>query len=120
MFGFLQDLINWALSAAVLLGGIWALIDAIRHSDAAFASAGKLSRMVWVAILAVASAIAFISLPALPFLNIFGASGGGVFWFGGLAASAAIILYWVSIKPKLGPATGGSSGGNRGRSSGGW
>lgn len=119
MFGFLQALINWALSAAVLVGGVWALVDAIRHSDAAFASAGKLSRMVWVAILAVASAIAFISLPALPLLNVFGASGGGVFWFGGLAASVAIILYWVSIKPKLGP-SGGPSGGSRGRSTGGW
>ncbi|MDN4477976.1 DUF2516 family protein [Demequina lignilytica] len=119
MLGFLQELINWALSAAVLAGGIWALIDAIRHSDGSFSSAGKLSKMVWVAILAVATAIAFISLPALPILNIFGASGGGVFWIGGLAASVAIIVYLVGVKPKLGPATGGS-GGSRGRSTGGW
>ncbi len=119
MLGFLQGLINWALSAAVLVFGVWALIDAIRHSESSFASAGKLSKMVWVAILAVAAAIAFISLPALPFLNVFGASGGGVFWFGGLAASVAIIVYFVGIRPKLGPATGGS-GGSRGRSSGGW
>ena len=119
MLGFLQGLINWALSAAVLAFGIWALIDAIRHSDAAFTSAGKLSKMVWVAILAVAAAIAFVSLPALPFLYVFGASGGGVFWFGGLAASVAIIVYFVSIRPKLGP-SGGSSGGRSTRSSGGW
>ncbi len=119
MFGFLQGLINWALSAAVLVAGIWGLIDALRRPESAFTAAGKWSRMVWVIILAVASAIAFISLPALPFLNVFGASGGGVFWIGGIAAAVGIIVYFVDVRPKLGSGGFGSSGGSR-RASGGW
>ncbi|SEJ09728.1 DUF2516 family protein [Demequina mangrovi] len=120
MFGVLQSLLVWALSAATLAACAWGLIDAARRPEAAFTSAGKWSKTIWLIILGVATALAFISMPALPFLNILGANGGGVLWFGGLAAIVAAAIYFADVRPKLGSGGFGSSGGSRGRSSGGW
>lgn len=115
MFGFLQSLVVWIISAAALVGAIWAFIDATKHADSAYRSAGRNSKVLWLVILGVAAVVAFVSLPPLPFgPNILGFSGGGITWLLGIAAIVAVVFYFVDVRPKV----SGHSGG--GRSSGGW
>lgn len=63
----------------------WALIDALRRPKAAFTAAGKRTKTFWTVIVAVATAIAFASLPiygnaGLPnFLVILSVVGAAVY-----------------------------------------
>ncbi|MFP5359386.1 MAG: DUF2516 family protein [Actinomycetes bacterium] len=95
-FGFLQGMVIFAISAAALVGAIWGLIDALRRPEGAFTAAGKWSKTAWVAILAVSSAIAFISMP-WPV-----GTGGGIVGFLGIAAVVGVVVYFVDVRPKLG------------------
>ena len=120
MFGTLQALVVWLISAAALAGSVWALIDSIKYPDSAFVNAGKKSKTLWVALLAVAALIAFVSMPPLPFgPNIFGFGGGGPLGLLGIAAIALVVYYFVDVRPKVRENNYG--GGGRGnRSHGGW
>ncbi|WP_296665232.1 DUF2516 family protein [Demequina sp.] len=118
MFGFLQSMVVFAISAVALIGAIWGLIDAARRSPSAFTAAGKWSKTIWMVILGVATLIAFVSLP-WPL-----GGGGGIAGILGIASVVAVIVYFVDVRPKLGGFGGGSGGGfgggSRGGSTGGW
>lgn len=123
MFGFLQSLVVFAISLVALVGAVWGLIDAAQRRAEAFTAAGKWSKTVWIVILVVATAIAFVSMP-WPL-----GGGGGIFGLLGIAAVVAVVVYFVDVRPKLGGGgfgrgfgsgrSGGSSG-SSGPSRGGW
>lgn len=115
MFSFLQFLVVAVISYAAFGGGVWALVDASRRSNDAFVNAGKRTKTLWIVILAVATALLFISLP-FPL-----GGGSGPLNIFGLAAAVAVIIYHVGVKPALGPHRRGPSGGGRSnRNTGGW
>ncbi|GIG55001.1 DUF2516 family protein [Demequina activiva] len=120
MFGFLQALVVWLISAGALVGSIWALIDAVKYPDSAFVNAGKKSKALWLVLLGVAAVVAFVSMPPLPFgPNLFGFGGGGALGLLGIAAIAVVLYYFVDVRPKVRENNYG--GGGRGnRANGGW
>jgi hypothetical protein len=107
MFAFLQFLVVTVISYAAFGGAVWALIDAARRRPAAFTNAGKQSKNVWLLILGIATALLFISLP-YPF-----GGGGGPFDLLGIASAVAVVIYFVGVKPALGPHYRGPKGGGR-------
>ncbi|WP_159448788.1 DUF2516 family protein [Demequina sp. NBRC 110053] len=120
MFGFLQALIIWLISAAALVGAVWGLVDAFKYPDSAFTNAGKQTKTVWLIIMGVAAVIAFVSMPPLPFgPNLFGFMGGGAIGLLGIAAIAVVIYYFVEVRPKVRGSNYGS-GGRGNRANGGW
>ncbi|WP_084106536.1 DUF2516 family protein [Demequina sp. NBRC 110056] len=120
MFGFLQALVIWLISAGALVGSVWALIDAAKYPTTAFTNAGKQSKTIWLVIMGVAALIAFVSMPPLPFgPNVFGFGGGGALGLLGIAAIAVVIYYFVDVRPKVRQNNYGS-GGRGNRSNGGW
>lgn len=94
MFADLQFFIVFAISVVVLVATVWGLIDAARFSRQTYANVGK-NKAVWVAILAAAAAIAFISLP--PPLG----RGGGVIGLLGIAAIIAVVFYFMDVRKQL-------------------
>jgi Protein of unknown function (DUF2516) len=105
----IQALIVLLLSVAAFGVEVYALVDAIRTRADAFAAAGKLTRNKWLAILAVAAILGFLSLP-------YPVGGGdGALGFLGLIAVVAAIVYMVDVRPAVRQLRGGGSGGNSGR-----
>lgn len=100
MFALLQDAVIIIISYAAFVGGVWALIDAARTPEAAFTTAGKQSKTLWVVLTVCATAVLFISLP-FPF-----GSGSGPLWFVGIGAIAVVIIYHVGVKPAVAPYRG--------------
>lgn len=94
MFANLQYFIVFAISLVVLVAAVWGLFDAVRHPGPAYVAVGK-NKAIWVAILAGATLIAFISLPA-PL-----GRGGGVIGLLGIAAIGAVVFYFVDVRKKL-------------------
>ena len=113
MFAFLQFIVLAIISYAAFIGGVWAIIDIARRAPEAFVSAGKQTKVLWLVITIVATAILFIYLP-YPFFK-----GAGPFNIIGLAAAAAVIVYHVGVKPALGAHRKGPKGGGR-STKGGW
>lgn len=114
MFGALQNLIVFVISLAALVGAVWALFDALRYPNQAYVAAGKQTKVLWGVILGVASAITLVYLPWPP-----GRGGMGILSFLGIAASVAVIYYFVGVQPKL--RENHHPGSPRGRSNrGGW
>lgn len=111
MFGQAQTLLVMVLSFAAFGAGVWGLVDAARYQAGTYVAAGKQSKALWVVLLAVASMVAFISLP-FPF-----GRGGGIISFLGIAAVAVIVLYFATVRPVLRqhePRRGGPRGGTTG------
>jgi 4-hydroxybenzoate polyprenyltransferase len=107
MFAFLQLIVLSVISYAAFALGVWAIFDIARRGPEAFVSAGKQTKILWLLIVIVATAVLFISLP-YPF-----GQGGGPFNIIGLAAAAAVIVYHVGVKPALGVHRKGPKGGGR-------
>lgn len=103
-FGSLQALIILAISLAAFVASIFAFIHAARTPDGAFKAAGKQSKALWLILMIVATAIAFISLP-WPL-----GTGNGPLGLLGLVSLGVVIFYLVDVKPKV----SGFSGGPRG------
>ncbi|MDN4473927.1 DUF2516 family protein [Demequina zhanjiangensis] len=97
MFGFLQSSVVFVLSLGALVGSIWALVDAAKYSNSAYVAAGKQTKTIWLAILAVATLIAFISVP--PPIG----RGGGIIGFLGIISIGAVIVYFVEVRVKVAP-----------------
>lgn len=81
------DLVVVVVNLAILALAVWALVDALTRPAAAFPAAGKLSKPIWLAILAVAVLVAF--------------AGGGIFGLPGLAVAVAAIVYLVDVRPAV-------------------
>jgi Protein of unknown function (DUF2516) len=99
-----QQVVFFALAVLAFGTQLVALLDAARRRADAFVAAGKMTKQRWVLILAVASAIGFVSvggvfLSPLNFLNILG--------------FVAAAVYLVDVKPALQQVSGGR-GGSRG------
>jgi hypothetical protein len=94
VFASLQHLIVLIISVAVLVAALWAIVDAVRHSNGAYVAAGK-NKALWVGILVVAGAIAFVSLP-----DPLG-RGPGIIGLFGIASTIAVLFYFVDVRKKL-------------------
>lgn len=81
----LIDLIVTVLSLALTAAGVFALVDAARRPKEGFAYIGKLSKPIWLALLAVATVFVFVS----PISII------------GLAGIVGIGVYYADMRPKL-------------------
>ena len=80
IFGSIQGLIGLVFGMAALALAVFGLVDALRHRPDAFTAAGKASKNVWIAVLAVAVALSFYSV-ASPFTLawILAVVGSGVY-----------------------------------------
>jgi len=109
IIGSLQWIVYLALTLVVFGTQLFALVDAIRRPAGAFTAEGKLTKPIWLVILAVAAALGFLSLPI----------GGPNLGFLGLVAVVAAIVYLVDVRPRLQPYGNGRGNGSSGRP-GGW
>jgi hypothetical protein len=100
--GSLQDVLVLVIGVLALGVDAFALVDAIRQRTDAFPAAGKLTKPVWLAILAVATAIGIIFVRA-PF-EIFD-----------LIAFVAAGVYLADVRPAIKAISGGGSNGPYGR-----
>ena len=92
-----QGLVLLVLGALAFAMQVFALVDAVRHRPDAFVAAGKRTKQFWVIVLAVATAIGFVSL--LNPLNIFG-----------LLAVVAAGIYLADVRPALRQVSGRGGG----------
>ncbi|WP_062383229.1 DUF2516 family protein [Demequina iriomotensis] len=111
MFGGLQELVLLVISIAAFAGAVYGLIDAAHYPDTQFVAAGKRSKTLWLVILGLA---AVFTIPA-PLGGVIGLAS--IF---GLASIVAVIIYFVDVRPALGPRRPGSSRGSSGGARGGW
>ncbi|MFP5219871.1 MAG: DUF2516 family protein [Actinomycetes bacterium] len=81
-----ENTILLVLQLVALALAVWALADALFRPAAYYPAAGKLTKPVWSAILAVAVLVVF----AFGFMGIFG-----------IAAVIASIVYLVDVRPAL-------------------
>ena len=95
----LQGILLLILGVAALAAEIVALVDALRQRTDAFTAAGKLTKPIWLGILAVAVVIGFIMV--FNPLNIFG-----------LIAFVAAGVYLADVRPAVRQISGG--GGSQG------
>lgn len=103
IFGSVQLLIALVFGVGALVLSGFGLVDALRHRPDAFVAAGKASKNIWLAVLAVAVALSFYSI-ATPFSLpwILAVVGAGV--------------YAADVRPALRRVMGrGSSDGPAGR-----
>lgn len=116
MFVIFQNALIAILWIAAMVAAVWALVDAARTPGAAFSTAGKQSKTLWLVLTGVAAALLVIFAP-YPFAN-----GSGALNFLTIAASAVAIIYHVNVKPAVAPYRNlrGPKGGNSGPSRGGW
>lgn len=109
MFRDAQLLVFFALYLLVFVMAVVALVDAARRPPEAFVRAGKRTKGFWLAVLGLAAAVSFVSLPplgaSLGFLVLLAAVGAGV--------------YLADVRPALGPHRRGGPGAG-GASRGGW
>lgn len=106
MFGFgtLQWVVYLLLTLVVFGVQVFALVDAARRPASAFTAEGKLTKPIWLGILAAAAVLGFLSLPL----------GGPSLGFLGLIAVVAAIVYLVDVRPRLQPYGNGRRGGGAG------
>jgi len=99
-----------ALYLLVLGLSVAALVDVVRRPAAAFPRAGKRTKSFWLAVVGVATAVAFVAIP--PPIGIGALSSLAI------VSAVAAIVYLVDVKPALGPRSGGRGG--RPPGTGGW
>lgn len=105
MIATIQVVVLLALYLIVFVMCVVALVDAARRPAPAFTAAGKRTKGFWLAVLGVATAIAFVALP-YP-IGI----GAMSFFVAGIAAAAAGV-YLADVRPAV---EGHSGRGGRGR-----
>jgi len=93
VFGLSNALLA-AISFAVLILHVWALVDCLTRPANAFEAAGKLTKPAWLAITAIALGLGLLSNP----LGLFG-----------LAAIVASIVYLVDVRPAVKEIKGGGN-----------
>lgn len=100
MFTTLQLLVILVLSVLALGLEVFALIDCLTRKPDAFVSAGKLTKQLWLIILAVATAFGFIALP--PPLGI----GFNILGLLSIAGVVAAGVYITDVRPAVRGTTG--------------
>lgn len=109
------NLLFLLLSVGIFGMSVYALVHALRVPQAAFTSAGKLKKNIWLIILGLATL--FSGAGAWSFLLAFSMIGGAQFIGLGavsifsIAAVIASVIYIVDVKPAVkGMGRGGNSG----------
>jgi len=100
--GTVQGLLMLTIGVLALLVDGFALVDALRQRTDAFPAAGKLTKPLWLGILAVATAVGLIFVQ-FPF-SVFN-----------LIAFVASAVYLADVRPAIKSITGGGSNGPYGR-----
>lgn len=112
MFAQLQFSIMVLITLALFVIEVFALIDAARRSSGAFTSAGKRTKVFWVAILAAGALLGFVGLyPPLGVAML------------GMAALFMVVpaaIYLTDVRPALGSHRRGGGRPGSGPSRGGW
>ena len=93
VFGLSNALLT-AISLAVLVLHVWALVDCVVRPANAFEAAGKLTKPAWLAITGIALALGLLFSP----LGLFG-----------LVAIVASIVYLVDVRPAVKEIQGGGN-----------
>ena len=107
----LQYLVVLILSVLAFGVEAWALIDAITQKSGAFVAAGKLTKPIWLIILAVATALGFLALTT----EIGGNGPLGTFNLLSIVAVVAAAVYLTDVRPAVRQLRGrGGSGGRSG------
>lgn len=91
--GSLQFLIIALLAIIIFVAAAWALVQAMRFPPEAYIAAGKRTKNFWGAVVGGATVLAFLTLPP--------AFGFGLGFFFATAASAATIIFFVDVLPRL-------------------
>ncbi len=104
MFATLQLLVILVLSVVAFGIEVFALVDCIRRKPGAFVAAGKLTKQLWLIILAVSAALGFIALP-YPI-----GAGGGTLGLLSIAGVVAAAVYLTDVRPAVGGTTGRGGG----------
>ena len=102
MFNFngAQSLVLLVLGSLAFVMQVFALVDAVRHRPDAFVAASKRTKQFWVIVLAVATALGFVSVTNP--LNIFS-----------LLAVVAAGIYLADVRPALRQVSGRGGGGSQ-------
>ncbi|NAZ88626.1 DUF2516 family protein [Kineococcus indalonis] len=93
LVGTVQYGVLLVIAIAAFAFAAFALVDALRRQGAAFTAAGKRTKTFWVAILAVATAIGFVSLPPI--------SAAGVPGLLGILSVVAAAVYVADVRPAV-------------------
>jgi hypothetical protein len=101
-FSSLQNVLSLIIGVLALGVEVFALVDAVRQRTDAFPAAGKLSKPLWLAILAVATAVGVIFVE-MPF-SVFN-----------LIAFVAAGVYLADVRPAIKAISGGGNNGPYGR-----
>lgn len=86
----LVQLVVLALQIVLTIAALVALVDCIRQPSQAFTYIGRLSKPLWIGILAIAAAFLFIAPVSML----------------GLAGVVAMGVYFADVKPKIKELTG--------------
>ncbi|GEL93924.1 DUF2516 family protein [Cellulomonas composti] len=109
LVGTLQWFVFLAFMLVIFALCVWALVDCARRPAAAFVSAGKRTKNLWLTVTGIATVVSFLTLPPL-----------SLSFFLGIVSAVAAIVYLVDVKPAVEPySRRGGGGGPRGPS-GGW
>lgn len=78
-----QSLVLQVLGLAALALEVWALVEAVRFRKESYPAAGKQTKVLWVTILAVASALGFVYFRSpLALLSVMSVAAAGAFMAG--------------------------------------
>jgi hypothetical protein len=104
----IQNLVVLLLSVLAFGIEVWALIDALTQKSGSFVAAGKLTKPLWIIILAVAAALGFVALP------LSGGGGLGTFNLLSIASVVAAAVYLTDVRPAVRQLRGRGGGGRSG------
>lgn len=79
IFSQTQSAILWVLTVASLGLKVYAFVDALRVPAPSYASAGKLTKNLWLIFLGVAVAVNIVMLNPINFINIIGVVAAAVY-----------------------------------------
>ncbi len=102
MLADVQTLIFIVLAVVAFGLQAFALVDALRRPAGSFVAAGKRTKNFWLAILVIAAAVGFISLPFPGLLDPFN--------FLNLIAVVAAAVYLTDVRPAVRQIRGGGGG----------
>ncbi|CAM3343328.1 DUF2516 domain-containing protein [Occultella aeris] len=112
MIAIIQAYLFLGLSVIAFGLALWALVDALLRPSTAFTSADKRTKGFWGGVLALATVLGFLGIPA---------GGGGSSLFLVLIAAIPAGIYLADVRPAVARYSGrGGSGGSGGGGGGRW
>ena len=96
MFGFAQSWLLLILGVAAFFVEVYALVDALQHSNEQFYAAGKRNKAFWTAMTGAAAAVGFLSLP-----EPIGRTAAGPLTLLGFVAIVIAGVYLADVRPAV-------------------